>query len=475
VSIEYDREYRDRPLAYLRDNEPSYDDARYLIKRWPESFDVVKSTAYDEGQDYGGPADKANYEFWKETYAKTESKSWWDMGHSSGILVRIQLLSSDEKESYEYLEDNYSIDDDRMYEIEREVQDEAWDEYDGRKDFKDAILKGAEDEERELVEELLDAMPNKAFDEAIRHAWSDNEDYPEMEGGWGVRFPDPNEILFPQHKGYRTRQSPQWDGTAVGFIDWMTEVIGSGGAATNMIVRLSDKAFCRVSHEDAKTQTWPGATFMKYGEPMALNISWGDIVRSMPEDYPYDQLKRLFDQYADDKNVFMSEEQAPSIEIPYDSDIYRNPYFSCELKFIADAKAEVIGGPAAAWTDEIDITDEMLEEQRKFDEVTAKMRNLALEGALRCNLDPSDDLVEETTAELLWMYRDYSDPFQEGMSWQGARPRQNVIMENACDITQKLYAKLPAVCSLAQLKFPFASEAQRQKHQNKRHRKRARA
>lgn len=470
--MSYDLEYgelRDRPLAWLRDNEPDWQDARYLIKRWPENFDFVKNTSYDEGSDHGGPADKANYEFWKENYAKTENKSWWDLGSSNGILVRIQLLAKDEKESYEHLEDNYQLDDDRTYEIEREIQEEAWDEYDGRKDFKEAILKGAADGERELVEELLDAMPDKAFDEAIGHARSDNEDYPEMEGGWSVRFPDPDKILFGKSS---------WDRTAAGFIDWMTEVIGSGGAPAAAIVRLSNKAFCRVSIEDAKTQTWPGATYTKYGEPMALNISFEDIIHAMPDDYYtapasrrkelHKQLQRLFDGYADDSSMFIGE--GPSIEIPYEQSVCRNPYLSCELKFIEEAKDEIIGGPGAAWTDQTEITDEMLAEQQTFDARTAKMRNLALEGALRCNLDPSDDLVEETTAELLWMYRDEKDPFRESLAWQGARPRQEVIMENACDITQKLFAKLPAVCDLRQLKFPFASEAQRKKHQPKRKR-----
>jgi hypothetical protein len=469
-------ELRDRPLAWLRDNDPDWRDAQYLIKRWPENFDTAKYTSYDESHDYGGPADKANYETWKKDYAKTEGKSWWDLGPSSGILVRIQLLSHDEKEAYENLESGEQLDDTRSSEIEWEVQKEAWDKYDGRSDFKKAILDGADDEEKELVEELLDAMPEAAFDRAVQHAQSDNEDYPEMEGGWHVRFPDPDNLLFPSHKSWKTSQPATWDRTAVGLIEWMAKAISSGGSdEANAIVKLSDKAFCRVSPEDAKTQTWPGATYTKYGWPMALDIKWQDVINTAvfttsPESM--EKLKVLFDQYADDKNVFIG--QGPSIEIPYNKDLCRLPYLSCELKFIADAKARIIGGPAASWTDETDITDEMVAEQQKFDAVTAKMRNLALEGALRCNLDPADDLVEDTTAELLWLYRDElaADPFKE-KSYYAVKSRDEVIMENACDITQKLVDKLPAVCDLRQLKFPFASENQRKKHQPKKLRKRA--
>jgi hypothetical protein len=75
--MSYDLEYgafRNKPLAYLRDHEPDYSDAQYLVKKWPKAFAFVPYTVHSRSYDTGGPVAESNYRVWKGDPWETEEQ-----------------------------------------------------------------------------------------------------------------------------------------------------------------------------------------------------------------------------------------------------------------------------------------------------------------------------------------------------------------------------------------------------------------
>jgi len=219
MSLEFG-EYQGRPLAYLRNNQPSYPDAVYLAKKWPKAFEVPD---YFEHGDYGrmGSYGLSNYQVWTESFKDTLDKTWWDLGQS-GILVRLDIQTKEEKEALDALSDYPLMDADHHSNLEMEMQNEAWNDW-GRSDFKRDLNKKAEDEEDEKkVEALLDIVPNKVFDTATYRMYEENGNYPE--GSDDISFPYGD---FVQ----------QYDGTLTQLLEFLDL------ASASVTLRLADTAF----------------------------------------------------------------------------------------------------------------------------------------------------------------------------------------------------------------------------------------
>jgi hypothetical protein len=452
--LEYGK-YRDKPLAFLRDNDPDYKDAVYLKTKWPKSFDLVKSTSYDESYHAGGPEDQANYEYWKENYASTQGKSWWDLGHADGIFVRIPLLSKDERESYEYLEDNFELDEDATQKIRSELEMKAWDDY-GSSDYKKALKESLEDEEdKEIVEELLDAITDGAFGAAVFDMWSRSGHYPET-SGWEVTFPNPKNLF--EHDDNLSG----WD--LQGVIDWL-------GIGHEVTVRLSPDAFCRLDPEDREF-SYPGAVYTRYGEEWVLNITLDEIVASIPELWPtpersqgwrgapidFLKLEELLQMHLDESARYQGVDQAPSVTMMYNSALCKSRYLTCAIDYVEASKLRILGGPSSAWTEEHHITDEELKDQREFEEKVEAIRILAIDGALEvCGIDPANDLVEQVVEQLL-----LDAPERSAFTLSQPSTRQH-LKEVACEITRGLLEKRPPICTIRQLKLPHVAERSRKR------------
>lgn len=453
------RYWRDRPLAYLRDNDPDYSDAVYLKTKWPRAFDLVRSVYYDESQYVGGPEDKANYEYWKENYSATEGKSWWDLGHTDGILVRIPLLAKDEKESYEYLnvEEGFELDEDRTQTIRNEIEMEAWNDF-GAKDYKDAILEGVyDDQEKEVVEELLDAITDGGFAAASFDMWSRLQHYPES-SGWEVTFPDPK-TSFVADENFT-------DYSVEGVINWL-------GIGHEVTIRLSPRAFCRLD-ESEKDVGYSGAQYFRYGEEWILNVTFDEIVNYPVEmvsgrgaPYNYDAIEQLLAMHMDGNAQYIGFDQAPSVKAMFNSQMCRNPYLLCDIDYIEEHKLEILAGPKAEWDSKLAETDEEAAKkkyeadlilQRLHSDMVASVRNLTIEGALEvCNVDPTSDLVERVV-ELVLL-----DAPERSPATLAYPDTQRHLKEVACEYTRKALDQRPQVCTLRQLKLPMARERRKKK------------
>jgi hypothetical protein len=154
-------------------------------------FDVPRY--FDHGNNYGGSGilGQANYEYWTENFDETKGKTWWDLG-KSGILVRLDLLTSDQRDALDSLEGYPLLDEDRHSELEQEAQTDAWNDY-ARNDFKRDIVKLVDEEDKEQTEELLDAITDKELDKQVWELWQSAERYPE--GGDEVSFPNTKELF----------------------------------------------------------------------------------------------------------------------------------------------------------------------------------------------------------------------------------------------------------------------------------------
>lgn len=446
-------EFRNKPLAFLRNNDPDYGDAVFLKQRWPKTFDLVKSTSYDESAHAGGPEDQANYEYWKENFATTEGKSWWDLGHQHGILVRLLLLSTSERESYEYLEDNFELDENATQRIRDEVQEAAWKDY-GRKDYKKAIKEGFSEEEQEIVEQLLDVITDRGFDSAVYDMWSRDGNYPEV-SGWETTFPDPKTTLAHDEN----------------FTDWSLEGVANWlGIGHEITVRLSPKAFCRL-HPGDKEFSYPGAVYIRYGEEWVLNVDAADILHSTPKPQfgtfargaPIDWTKfdELLAMHLEDSARYIGIDQAPSVKMMYSSQIFQNPLLVCDIDYIEEAKLRTIQGPAADWGPDYAPSDEEWEEQKQYDEKVQKVRNFAIEGAVEiCDIDPTNDLLEQVVEQLLLddMISRVEQPETINRPWQ-----EKAWKEQACEVTRGFLDKRPPMCTIRQLKLPGVRENPRKR------------
>lgn len=215
-------EFRDRPLAYLREHDPDNSDAQHLIKRWPKTFDRVPYTRHSRSYDTGGPTNESNYRVWKESFADTEGKTWWDVGYGE-ILVRIDIAPKDQKEAMDSLESYPILDESDESNLLMEIQDENWNDY-GLKDTRDELLSRADESIYESVEKLFEAMPDKIFANAYWEQMRDSNYGPEQDGGgYGTIFP---------------RAFEDWDGESFGDLTmWL-------GLSDSVVrVQLSDAAF----------------------------------------------------------------------------------------------------------------------------------------------------------------------------------------------------------------------------------------
>jgi hypothetical protein len=446
-------EFRNKPLAFLRDNDPDYGDAVYLKQHWPKTFDLVKSTYYDESLHVGGPEDKANYEYWKENYAATEGKTWWDLGHQHGILVRIPLLSTSERESYEYLEENFELDEDASQKIRDEVEREAWNDY-GRKDYKKAILEGISEDEHDTVEELLDAITDIGFDSAVYDTWSRSGHYPEV-SGWEVNIPDADNIL--------THDENFTDFDLQGVINWL-------GIGHEVTIRLSPRAFCRLHPEDREF-SYPGAVYIRYGEEWVLNIHADEILPSIPPpqlgvlprggSIDWNKLDQLVAMHLDDSAKYIGIDQAPSVTMMYSSRLCQSPLLLCSIDYIDAAKLKKLQGPSAEWTEDHHVTDEELNQQREFDNKVERVRNIAIEGSLEvCDVDPTSDLVEQVVEQLLLddLMESIARPATINRPWEEKEWKQL-----ACKVVQGILDNRPPLCTVRQLKLPGVRGTPRRK------------
>lgn len=448
-NLEYG-ELRNKPLAYLRQNDPDYNDAQYLVKRWPETFGFVNYTSYDESLHVGGPEDQANYEYWKKTFAPTESKSWWDLGHRGGILVRIPLLSKDERETYDYLDEGGGydeLDESRTQELRNELEMKAWDNY-GSSDYKKVLKENVAEEDQETVEELLEAITDGGFAAASFDMWHRSGHYPET-SGWEVTFPDPRSS-FEHDKNFT-------DWTLEGVINWL-------GIGHEVTVRLSPRAFCRLDPAD-RGFSYPGAVYRRYDEEWVLNITLDEIINSLPEmvsgrgaPIDYAKLEELIAAHMDESAKYIGFDQAPSVTMMFNSQMCRSPYLTCAIDYIEESKLRILGGPSSAWTEEHHITDEELKQQREFEDKVEKIRTLAIDGALEvCGIDPANDLVEQVVEQLL-----LDAPGRPVVVLSQPSTRQ-FLKEFACEITRGLLDKRPPVCNIRQLKLPHVAERTRRR------------
>jgi len=223
--MSYDLEYgefRNKPLAYLRDHEPDYSDAEYMIKRWPKAFTMVPYTYHSRSYDSGGPTNESNYRVWKDDFAETEGKTWWDLG-SSGIFVRIDIAPTDQKEAIDALEEYPILSESDESDLTQEIQDENWNDY-GLRDTRDELAGRADPELRETVEALFEKMPERIFANAYWEQISTEGSGPEQDGGgYGTVFP---------------RAFEDWDGESFSaLLAWL------GLEEAVVRVNLSDAAF----------------------------------------------------------------------------------------------------------------------------------------------------------------------------------------------------------------------------------------
>jgi hypothetical protein len=215
-------DFHDRPLAYLREHEPDYRDACFLSNRWPKTFELPRYFAhgdYVQGSSYG----QSNYEVWKEQFAKTEGKTWWDLG-SNGILVRLTVQPTEEKEALAALDDYPLMDDEHHNQLEMKLQDEAWNDW-GRKDFKRELEHKAFeilDGDSDSVDAILAKVPDKLFDEATHRMYEENGHYPE--GSDDISFPYGDFVT-------------NYDGSLKELLEFL------GLESTSVTLRLSDAAF----------------------------------------------------------------------------------------------------------------------------------------------------------------------------------------------------------------------------------------
>jgi hypothetical protein len=187
--MSHDLEYgelRNKPLAYLRQYEPDYSDAQYLIKRWPKVFAMVPNTAHSRSYDYGGPYAESNYRVWKESFADYENKTWWDLG-DNGIFTRMDIMPKEQKETIDSLEEYPVLDDSDASELEMEIQDENWKDY-GLHDTKRDLLERADESIYDRVDALFDIIPDKVFASAYWEQLSSSGSGPEQEI-YGTIFP----------------------------------------------------------------------------------------------------------------------------------------------------------------------------------------------------------------------------------------------------------------------------------------------
>lgn len=384
-------QYRDRPFAFLRDNAPDYSDASYLADRWPATFEIPLyfASGYDDEDSVG----RSNHRVWKDEHDKLEGKNWWDLG-SSGILVRLDLLTAEQKDQLAGLEGYPLLSDDDHSELEMEDQDEAWADW-GRDDFKREMLEMAEEDEHDLLEALLEKWGDAGFDTIYYDAAREADRYPEGSGG-DIRFPGPEDVFAHIEKsGSGMWKRTPWDGT----IDDLLDIVGQDN---NLIVKLSDAAFCRV-HPDDETQRRQGADYLKYDQVLTLAIgAIPDVpgrctihedckaLEELAEACYQEQLDSLLKPFADPvifRHIF---EEPPPIELPYSKALMQSPYLKVEFKNILSQQHFAVFGYSG---------DEVAGEKQ---EKLARER-VAVRDHLRGHMDedPPSDLIEEVALEIL--------------------------------------------------------------------------
>lgn len=174
-----------KPLSYLRQHSPDYSDARQIVDDYSKFFDLPE---YFAGDDL---VCESNRNVWADMYGELEGKNWWSLGHN-GILVRLSLLTKDQKDTLKGLKKYPLIDEDDYSNLEVETEQEQWRDW-AKNDFVREIKKLAQkqldelpidigQEEFELIEEMLD---NASSDQLRRMFWKlceENGRYPETEG-----------------------------------------------------------------------------------------------------------------------------------------------------------------------------------------------------------------------------------------------------------------------------------------------------
>lgn len=232
--MSYDLEYgawRERPLAFLRSNSPDYSDALYLEKRWPKVFDAHFDD-FASGDYHGSFRTLSNYKVWTEEFTDTESKTWWDLGQSHGILVRLDIQPSEQKAALRKVERSGFLDQDHFQTLEWETQKEQWNDY-GRGDFKREIRSKAVEEDDAAIDALLDVIPDKVFDEAW---WSAVSKSNRRRMGWRSNYELSSEILswiFHTDEIFMDG----WDGSLAELLEFLEL------ETSKVIVRLTDTAF----------------------------------------------------------------------------------------------------------------------------------------------------------------------------------------------------------------------------------------
>jgi hypothetical protein len=196
--------WRDKPLEWLAENEPDASDARFLLKRFPKLFTEVPYTSYSRQYNVGGPSNESNARVWADMFAPgpedgPEDRWWWEFGGDTNILVATELAPEEAIEVIANLNDYPILDESDLNELEFEIQTENWNDY-GRREVKDELISAADqvdDANGEMVRELLDAISDKAFDNAYYNSMHFAEAPEQDGGGYGTIFHLPAIALEP--------------------------------------------------------------------------------------------------------------------------------------------------------------------------------------------------------------------------------------------------------------------------------------
>lgn len=161
-------DYSDRPLLFLRKYgaDLSYDEIEFLTKTWPKTFGVVPATVDSSEQDV---LYSANRRAWRNDFKDTEDKNWWDQG-DAGIFYRKDIATSGMKDAVERLHGYPVLDEDLYSEMEMEDQTEQWNSW-GATQFVEEINESTNEEDREAVMALFNAVPDDVFDKMVYQLW----------------------------------------------------------------------------------------------------------------------------------------------------------------------------------------------------------------------------------------------------------------------------------------------------------------
>lgn len=177
------RHYGDLENLSRYDKSPLRSRPEFLATAENESL-MVYVPAILGGSDYsGGSVTRANFNVFADKFKASKGETWWELygGHGTyAIAIAAHCWNSDMIEFFERLADYSCADEDELAEVEREAEDEAWENWiasdfaHGLKarfsDHEDAI----DDVEREDLRKLLSTAMERA------------NEYFEHESGGGV-------------------------------------------------------------------------------------------------------------------------------------------------------------------------------------------------------------------------------------------------------------------------------------------------